>query len=123
MVACGPKVGKAAQVASRARDVKSNASLAFSTYVRPPLQCCLKLLAKLCKMKHFLLLAKRTTAHKLNMHMQAVERMQEAVHQHAKNHYHAFFSTELGGVVTDPAFMMIHMVSLWFWPSGSANDS
>ena len=31
-----------------------------------------------------------------------------AVHPMAAKHYHAFFSTELGGIVTDPALMFIH---------------
>lgn len=33
-----------------------------------------------------------------------------AVHPHADMHFHAFFSSELGGIVTEPAFMTIHMV-------------
>ena len=31
-----------------------------------------------------------------------------AVHPMAAKHYHAFFSSELGGIVTDPALMFIH---------------
>jgi len=32
-----------------------------------------------------------------------------AVHPMAAKHYHAFFSSELGGIVTDPALMFVHI--------------
>ena len=32
-----------------------------------------------------------------------------AVHPMAAKHYHAFFSSELGGIVTDPALMVVHI--------------
>lgn len=34
------------------------------------------------------------------------------VHEEAQQRYHAFFSSEIGGITTEPALMMIHMVSL-----------
>ncbi len=43
--------------------------------------------------------------------LQAILRMFDYVHEHADLHYHAFFSSELGGVVTEPALMMVHIVS------------
>jgi 4-amino-4-deoxychorismate lyase len=41
--------------------------------------------------------------------MQVAERLINAVHPVAEAHFGAFFSSELGGIVTDPALMVIHM--------------
>ncbi len=53
--------------------------------------------------------------------LQAILRMFDYVHEHADLHYHAFFSSELGGVVTEPALMMVHIVS--FNPSSPLSTS
>ena len=31
------------------------------------------------------------------------------IHDNAIEHYHAFYSSELQGIITDPAFMVVHM--------------
>lgn len=35
--------------------------------------------------------------------------MGECVHAHAQTHFGAFYSSELGGIITHPGFMAIHM--------------
>ncbi len=40
---------------------------------------------------------------------QVLDRMRSAVHPTATDHFGAFFSSELGGIVTNPAFMLMHM--------------
>lgn len=40
---------------------------------------------------------------------EALLRIFSLVHDHAAEHYHAFFSSELGGIITEPAMMMIHI--------------
>ena len=41
--------------------------------------------------------------------LQVVERLRNAVHPTAKEHFGAFYSSELGGIVTDPSLMLIHV--------------
>ena len=35
--------------------------------------------------------------------------LDQSVHDHAHEHFHAFFSSELGGIVIDPALMTVHL--------------
>lgn len=37
-----------------------------------------------------------------------VERLRAATHSTAVNHFAAFYSSELGGIITDPSMMFIH---------------
>lgn len=37
------------------------------------------------------------------------DRFYNAIHASALQHYGAFYSSELGGIVTNPAFMVMHM--------------
>lgn len=41
--------------------------------------------------------------------MQVFEALYAAVHPTAALHYKAFFSSELGGITTDPALMFVHI--------------
>ena len=41
--------------------------------------------------------------------MQVMEALYATVHPVAATHYHAFFSSDLGGIVTDPALMFLHI--------------
>lgn len=41
--------------------------------------------------------------------LQVIEALYASVHPTAGVHYHAFFSSELGGIVTDPALMFVHV--------------
>jgi hypothetical protein len=41
--------------------------------------------------------------------LQVLQRLQNAVHPVAAEHFGAFYSSELGGIVTDPALMLVHM--------------
>ena len=41
--------------------------------------------------------------------MQVLENLYSGVHANAAQHYLSFFSTELGGIVTDPVLMVVHM--------------
>ena len=41
--------------------------------------------------------------------LQVMEALYASVHPTAGVHYHAFFSSELGGIVTDPALMFVHI--------------
>ena len=43
--------------------------------------------------------------------IQVVDNLYAVVYNRAQEHHHAFFSSEFGGVTTDPAFMVVHMVS------------
>lgn len=40
---------------------------------------------------------------------EALTRMFGVVHEHADAHYHSFYSSELGGITTEPALMMVHL--------------
>ena len=40
-----------------------------------------------------------------------MNRLYAVVHEHAAKHFHAFFSSELGGITTQPALMTVHMAS------------
>lgn len=41
--------------------------------------------------------------------LQVIERLYNAKHENSETHYGAFYSSELGGITTDPALMLIHM--------------
>ena len=41
--------------------------------------------------------------------LQVLDALYAAVHPMAAKHYHAFFSSELGGIVTDSALMFVHI--------------
>lgn len=41
--------------------------------------------------------------------MQVLDNLYNGVHDNAAEHYLSFFSTELGGIVTDPGLMVVHM--------------
>ena len=41
--------------------------------------------------------------------LQVLESLYDSVHSRAVQHYHAFYSSELRGIVTDPALMMLHV--------------
>ena len=41
--------------------------------------------------------------------LQVLDALYAAVHPMAAKHYHAFFSSELGGIVTEPALMFVHI--------------
>ena len=41
--------------------------------------------------------------------MQVLDALDDSVHDTARQHYHAFFSSELGGIVIDPALMCVHL--------------
>jgi len=51
----------------------------------------------------------RTSATPLLSTDKVIQRLQSVVHEVASEHYGAFYSLALGGIVTDPAFMMVHM--------------
>ena len=59
----------------------------------------------------------------LQVSVQALDAMQDSVHEHALQHYHSFFSSELGGVTTEPAFMQIPLVSGCLFHSHSCHES
>lgn len=40
---------------------------------------------------------------------QVFDRLYNCVHLKAAEHFGAFYSSELGGIVTNPAFMVLHM--------------
>lgn len=40
---------------------------------------------------------------------QVFDRLYNSVHLKAAEHFGAFYSSELGGIVTNPAFMVVHM--------------
>lgn len=40
---------------------------------------------------------------------EVIEALYASVHPTAGMHYHAFFSSELGGIITDPALMFVHI--------------
>lgn len=40
--------------------------------------------------------------------LQVIEALYATVHPTAGTHYHSFFSSELGGIITDPALMFVH---------------
>lgn len=35
--------------------------------------------------------------------------LEESVHEKARKHYKSFFSSVIGGIVTDPALMSVHI--------------
>ena len=41
--------------------------------------------------------------------IQILANLEASVHDTARQHYQAFFSSELGGIVVDPAMMGIHI--------------
>ena len=41
--------------------------------------------------------------------VQVFDRLYNSVHVNAAEHFGAFYSSELGGIVTNPAFMVVHM--------------
>lgn len=41
--------------------------------------------------------------------LQVMQILAETKHDTAKRDYAAFFSSELGGIVTEPGFMVVHM--------------
>lgn len=43
------------------------------------------------------------------MPVQVLESLYDGLNQNAVQHYHAFYSSELRGIVTDPALMMVHV--------------
>ncbi|KAJ9508173.1 hypothetical protein QJQ45_021534 [Haematococcus lacustris] len=51
----------------------------------------------------------RTQATPLLSASKVVERLNTGVHPQAASHFGAFYSSELGGIVTDPALMVVHM--------------
>ena len=59
----------------------------------------------------------------IQVSVQALDAMQDSVHEHALQHYHSFFSSELGGVTTEPAFMQIPLVSWCLYHSHYCHES
>ncbi len=41
--------------------------------------------------------------------LQVLDALYNSIHQHATEHYAAFYSSELQGIVTDPGLMVVHM--------------
>lgn len=41
--------------------------------------------------------------------MQVLDSLYNRIHDNATEHYHAFYSSELQGITTDPALMLVHM--------------
>jgi 4-amino-4-deoxychorismate lyase len=50
-----------------------------------------------------------TTSPRLSLHAQVFDRLYNAIHAKALAHFGAFYSSQLGGIVTNPAFMLVHM--------------
>ena len=64
---------------------------------------------QICRGRHTVtLLWKVITSSGSAVQPQVLDALYAAVHPNAAKHYHAFFSSELGGIVTDPALMFIH---------------